>query len=63
MSEQQINYRDFKRDLSSTLNQFSVDAYCNTNDFILAEYLIDCIEAFKKLSDNNKEMRSSGGSQ
>jgi hypothetical protein len=37
---------DLRRDLGSVLNRYSMENGSNTTDFILADYLIDCLTAF-----------------
>lgn len=39
---------DFKTELTSLLNRYSAENGSNTPDFILAEYLTDCLSAFDK---------------
>jgi hypothetical protein len=41
---------EFKKDLASLLNKYSFENRSNTPDFILAEYLFSCLEAFEKAS-------------
>ncbi len=40
--------RGFRGDLASLLNQHSKEQGSNTPDFILAQYLVDCLEAFDR---------------
>lgn len=42
-----------KKEIKDILNRKSVDNLCNTPDSIMAEYLIDCIMAYKKIHDAN----------
>lgn len=42
-----INY-DFKLELTKLLNKYSIEDGSNTPDYLLAEYLIDCIHVFNK---------------
>lgn len=44
------NRRQFIDDIASVLNKHSAENDSNTPDFILAEYLCDCFEAFTKIS-------------
>ncbi|MEK6879811.1 MAG: hypothetical protein AABY22_09405, partial [Nanoarchaeota archaeon] len=39
---------DFKKELQILINRFSKENGSNTPDFILAEYLISCLENFNK---------------
>ncbi len=42
--------KDFRKDLESLINKHSLENGSNTPDFILAEYLTDCLNAFDKTS-------------
>lgn len=37
---------EFERELSSLLNRYSVENTSNTPDFILAEFMLRCLNAF-----------------
>lgn len=37
---------DFKSELESLINKYSQEQYSNTPDFILADYLFMCLEAY-----------------
>lgn len=37
----------FREELASILNRHSIENFSNTPDFILAQYLIDCLDAFE----------------
>lgn len=45
---------NFKRELGKIMNCYGIDAECSTPDYLLAEYLIDCLKSFKKLNDANR---------
>lgn len=47
---------NFKRELSKIMNCYGIDAECSTPDYLLAEYLINCLKSFKKLNDANKTL-------
>ena len=59
--EEEIHHRakmsDFTKALENLLNKYSIDNDCNTNDFILAEYLILCIDNYKRTKEKNDRMR------
>jgi len=38
----------FKRDLADTLNRHCAESASDTPDFVLAEYMLDCLRAFDK---------------
>lgn len=42
---------DFRKELESLINRHSQENSSNTSDFILAEYLIDCLDAFNKATN------------
>jgi hypothetical protein len=39
---------DFRTELKGLLNRFSIDSKNNTADYILAEYLNNCLDAYNK---------------
>ncbi len=41
-----MNDQTFESELISLLNRYSLENGSNTPDFILARYLIDCLEAY-----------------
>ncbi len=41
----------FKKELESLINKNSMENGSNTPDFILAEYLMDCLKAYDKLEN------------
>ncbi len=40
-------YAEFRRELRSLINKYSLENGANTPDFILAEYLYDCLHTFE----------------
>lgn len=36
----------FQAELQSLINKYSIHVYSNTDDFVLSQYLIDCLNAF-----------------
>jgi predicted phage tail protein len=50
-----VDMPDFKKDLVQIINKHSVESGSNTPDFLLAEYLIDCLKAYKKIHDANEK--------
>lgn len=52
-----VKVRDevFQHDLEKLINRHSMDADCNTPDFILAKYLMDSLKAFRTAQSNNVE--------
>lgn len=45
----------FKKKLEELLNKYSIDNDCKTPDYILAEYLCDCIGGYRKTVDAMRE--------
>ena len=41
----------FQADLAKVINKHSRENRSNTSDFMLAEYLVSCLEAFEALAD------------
>lgn len=39
---------DFRTELTTLLNRFSIENKSNTADYILSEYIIDCLQAYDK---------------
>lgn len=37
---------EIERELAAVLNRHSIDSACDTPDFILAAYLMDCLRVF-----------------
>jgi hypothetical protein len=44
--KESINNSKFEEDLSTLINKYSLENGSNTPDFILAQYLRGCLEAF-----------------
>lgn len=44
------NFEQFQKALENIINIHCIENSSNTPDFILAEYIIDCLEAFNKCS-------------
>lgn len=43
-----MNEDNLKTKLSGLLNEFSMENTSNTQDFVLAEYMLDCLRAYEK---------------
>jgi len=52
-----------EKELQKLLNKYSEDNKCNTPDFILAKYLIGCLDAFEVATGANIEWHSSWKTQ
>ena len=42
---------ELQKEIESAINRCSAENGSNTPDFILAEYLMDCLDAFDKITD------------
>ena len=59
MKRARFKRAELRRDLSFVLNKHSIDNSLNIPDFILADYLIDCVISFDKLSTATLEYEKS----
>ena len=50
-----MNESTFQHELASLLNKYSKEAGSNTPDFILAEYLLGCLDAFEKATKRTQQ--------
>ena len=48
-TEEVVEVCDFKKELAYVLNKYSRENLSNTPDYILAEYLNDCLNTFDKI--------------
>jgi len=46
---------EFRKELEILINKYSIENESNTPDFILAEYLITCLSAFNKATEQKSE--------
>ena len=46
---------EFKRQLESLINRYSKENESNTPDFILAKYLVGCLEAFNQATKEREK--------
>lgn len=46
---------NFEQELRDLINRYSLENESNTPDFILAEFLIKCLEAFNEASNKREE--------
>lgn len=44
--------RTFRRELAALINKYSREGESNTPDFILAEYLINCLKAYESAANS-----------
>ena len=50
--------RNFQAELAAVINKYSREGRSNTPDFILAGYLVNCLEAYEAAMERRKEWRS-----
>ena len=48
LKELLVNIMSLRSELETTINQFSAENVSNTPDYILAEYLMGCLDVFDK---------------
>lgn len=46
---------DFKRELTTLINRYNIEIGSNTPDFILANYLINCLHNFDSICNRRTE--------
>lgn len=52
-----ITYSNFKKALEKLINKYSIDNFCGTHDFILMEYVMGCIENYKRAKEHYELMK------
>ena len=50
--------RNFQAELAAVINKYSREGRSNTPDFILAGYLVNCLEAYEAAMERREEWRS-----
>lgn len=50
MSDWHTNTNDLRKELTALLNRFSRENFSNTPDFLLANFLMECLQAFERAS-------------
>lgn len=53
-------HEEFVGKVSAIINSLSLENGCNTPDFVLAEFLWDCLGAFDAASEHKEWLRNSG---
>lgn len=51
----------FKQELTSLINKYNLENTSNTPDFILADYLINCLDSYNKIKVWNDKLHSIDG--
>jgi hypothetical protein len=54
-ARQVSNYIDFRDDLETLINRYSMENGCDTPDFILANYLTACLVAFDNATNSRSD--------
>lgn len=57
MATNEHSVSDFERDLMGVINSHSLENQSGTPDFLLAEYLMDCLRAFNRAVAARAEWR------
>jgi hypothetical protein len=52
MKRNQRKRQELASEIASAINRCSAENVSNTPDFILAEYLVSCLESFEKLAES-----------
>lgn len=48
-----VEERNFEKELTSLINHHSLEKRSGTPDFILAEYLVNCLKAYEETKRSN----------
>jgi hypothetical protein len=56
------NHQKFRKELKGLLNRYSIENESNTPDFILADYLYDCLRAFERAANTRSRWSRSATS-
>lgn len=49
-NEQIRNIEKFRTEVRGLVNRLSIDGECNTPDFILADYLVNCLQNYAEIT-------------
>ncbi len=47
--------KDFRKELEELLNKYCRENESNTPDFVLADYLVNCLNAFDKATESRRQ--------
>lgn len=53
--KKQLKQKEFRKEIEQTINKYSQENESDTPDFILAEYLTDCLKSFDKAVNRREE--------
>jgi len=51
-----VHRSEFQSQLAALINEFSKDSECNTQDFVLAMYLDDCLRSFGRATARREQL-------
>jgi hypothetical protein len=54
------NLEEFERELQGLINRYSIENMSDTPDFILAEYLVECLQNFSTITRKRSNWYSKG---
>jgi hypothetical protein len=49
------NIEEFKKELTNLINKYNIESGSNTPDFIICEYLINCLLTFNSIQKNREK--------
>lgn len=49
------SYTDFRKQLTELINRYSMENGSHTPDYILADYLVECLDAYDKATQRKQE--------
>lgn len=52
-----------EKELADLLNKYSRENASNTPDFLLAEYLMDCLRAYERVVEQNRRWHGGEGNK
>jgi hypothetical protein len=50
----------FKVEIENLINIHSIDSELNTPDYILADYLVNCLETYRKINEQREKWHGRG---
>ena len=52
---EELSVVTFRKELTDLINKHSLEQYCNTPDFILADYLVACFNNYCNVKNDNDQ--------
>lgn len=53
-TQEEVSPNTLEKDLAKVLNEYSMDSGANTPDFVLARYLIRCLDNFREVNQERE---------